>query len=69
MLKTDIPYGERIKEEMDMLLCTIDMSVPQDSQCAKCCIYCDEKECEWRCQNSIKWKDEDEIAKNCIDAV
>lgn len=48
-----------------MLICTLDMSVPADSQCAKCCIYCTEEDCEYRCLNAIKYKTEDEIASHC----
>lgn len=49
-----------------MIRCTMDMTVPEDSKCAKCCIYCDEKEqCEYCCPNLIKWKTEEEIESNC----
>lgn len=51
-----------------MLRCLMDMSVPEYSKCAKCCLHCDEKEtCEHRCQGIDKWKTEENIAKNCIE--
>lgn len=51
-----------------MLNCLMDVLVPEDSKCAKCCIYCDEKDsCEYRCVGLEEWKTEAEIAKNCIE--
>ena len=51
-----------------MLNCLKDVLVPEDSKCAKCCIYCSEKEkCEYVCFGLEEWKTEAEIAKNCIE--
>lgn len=47
-----------------MIRCTLDCAVPQDSKCAYCCRYCDDKECECRCPNSEKWN-KDEIMERC----
>ena len=45
----------------------MDVSVPEDSKCAKCCLHCDEKEtCGYRCHGIDKWKTEEKIAQNCI---
>ncbi len=53
-----------------MLRCLIDMSIPENNKCAKCCIYCNEKEtCEYRCAGIDKWKTECDIAKNCIEFI
>lgn len=47
-----------------MLKCLIDISVPKDSKCSKCCFYCDEKDtCECRCVGLEEWKTEEEIAR------
>lgn len=27
----------------NMIKCLMDISIPEDSKCAKCCIYCEEK--------------------------
>ena len=53
-----------------MIKCLMDTSVPQDSKCAKCCIYCDEKShCEYVCKMvAVEGKDENFIAANCINA-
>lgn len=49
-----------------MLRCLMDMSVPEESKCAKCCLYCDEKEiCEYRCYGIDEWKIEEKIVENC----
>lgn len=33
-----------------MIKCLLDMTVSEDSKCAKCCMYCSEKEtCECSC--------------------
>lgn len=53
-----------------MLRCLIDMSVPEDNKCAKCCINCNEKEtCKYRCIGIDEWKTESNIAKNCIECM
>lgn len=34
-----------------MIRCTMDTSVPEDSKCAYCCIYCNEKNyCDYVCK-------------------
>lgn len=51
-----------------MLRCLMDMSVAEDSKCAKCCVHCEEQEmCEYRCHGIYEWETEDNISKNCID--
>ena len=51
-----------------MLNCLYDVSVPEDSKCSKCCLYCDEKDsCEYRCIGLEEWKTEEEIINNCIE--
>lgn len=49
-----------------MLRCLMDMAIPEDSKCAKCCLHCNEKEtCEHRCYGVDLWITEDVIVKNC----
>lgn len=49
-----------------MIKCLIDVSVPEDSKCAKCCIYCDEIEkCKCACQKAKELKTEDGVMENC----
>lgn len=49
-----------------MLRCLVDISVPKNSKCAQCCLYCDEKNiCEYCCPRIGEWKTEDNISKNC----
>ena len=43
-----------------MIRCFMDPSVPQESNCAKCCIYCEE-ECVCRCDLAIKCETEDKV--------
>ena len=51
-----------------MTKCLMDVSVPEDSKCANCCIQCEEKDtCEYKCYGIEKWKTEEEIAKNCVE--
>lgn len=51
-----------------MLRCLMNISVPKDSKCAKCCFYCEEKStCKCKCLGIEEWKTEEEIAKNCIE--
>ena len=51
-----------------MLRCLMDMSIPEEDKCAKCCIHCDEKEtCSCKCQGVDEWKTEENIAMNCIE--
>ena len=51
-----------------MLRCLMDMSIPEDDKCAKCCIHCDEKEtCSCRCHGLDEWNTEENIANNCIE--
>lgn len=53
-----------------MIRCLIDISVPENSKCAKCCIYCNEKEtCENRCIGIDEWKTENNIVENCIECI
>ena len=53
-----------------MLRGLIDISISENSKCAKCCIYCNEKEtCEYRCVGSDRWKTEDDIAENCTECI
>ena len=53
-----------------MLRCLMDMSIPEDSKCAKCCLHCKEKEtCEYKCQGVDEWKTEENIAMNCIECM
>ena len=55
---------------IEMLRCLMDMSIPEEDKCAKCCIHCDEKEtCNCRCQGVGEWKTEDNILMNCIECV
>lgn len=58
------------REVVKMLRCLIDISVPENSKCAKCCIYCNEKEtCENRCIGIDEWKTESNISENCIECI
>lgn len=51
-----------------MLRCLIDVSIPEDDKCSKCCFYCDEKDsCERRCTGLEEWKTEEEIENNCTE--
>ena len=34
---------------MGMYKCDMDPSVPDESKCAWCCVYCKETDCEYRC--------------------
>ena len=46
--------------------CFQDPEVSEDSKCANCCLYCDEKElCEYSCNGLNEWSLELEIIKNC----
>lgn len=53
-----------------MIKCYLDPSVPQDSKCAYCCLYCDEKEdCNYYCSLAKGCKTEEEvIKKDCVHA-
>ena len=45
-----------------MLKCGMDPTVPQDSDCANCCIYCKEKEsCEYTCPIVMESQTEQDI--------
>ena len=52
-----------------MLMCYLDPSIHLDvpeSNCTRCCIYCNEKEtCDYKCPRLKYWKTEEEIAKQC----
>ena len=43
--------------------CGIDPSVEEYSKCAWCCVYCKEKDCEYRCPKSIGCETDGEV--NC----
>lgn len=46
----------------------MDALIDKSSQCAKCCIYCEEK-CEYRCELSKECKTENDVfEKDCTDA-
>ena len=48
-----------------MIRCYMDL-VPEDSECAKCCIYC-KKDCEFRCEICKECKIEKEIFEaDCV---
>ena len=52
-----------------MIRCFFDPSVvleDEDSKCAKCCIHCDDKDCEERCAFASVRKTEDRILADCI---
>lgn len=49
-----------------MIRCTMDVSVEEESQCAKCCVHCDKVDCEQRCINVKKYgPEEDNILLHC----
>ena len=51
-----------------MIRCLIDISIPEEDRCAKCCIYCEEKyTCSRRCPGVDEWKTEEEIYMNCTE--
>ena len=51
---------------MKILRCLLDTSVPEESECAKCCLHCYEKEiCECKCHRIDEWKTEERIMENC----
>lgn len=53
-----------------MLRCLIDVSIPLESKCAKCCIHCDEKDaCDYKCCGIEEWGTEEGIAKNCMECI
>ena len=43
-----------------MIRCFMDPLVPQESKCAKCCIYCEE-ECECRCELAVECETEKKV--------
>ena len=49
-----------------MIRCYLDPNIPEDSQCSKCCIYCDkQKNCEYLCEAiRTEWSME-KIAEEC----
>lgn len=59
-----------------MIRCLKDISISEDSKCAKCCLHCDEKEtCKYKCSEIDKYKSEDDeyeieesILRNCTDS-
>lgn len=51
-----------------MIKCTMNMSVDKESKCYWCCVYCDDKECEYRCPIVGGNSDEETIFEaNCTD--
>ncbi len=50
--------------------CLKDTSVPEDSECAKCCIHCETRDtCEWVCENIRNGWTEEKIRKECQAAI
>jgi len=50
----------------DKLRCLMDIDIPEESECAWCCIYCDKKEtCEYCCAFVQDEMTEKEIIKKC----
>lgn len=40
-----------------MLRCLMDVSIPEEDKCGKCCINCEDKDtCEHRCCGIDEWK-------------
>ncbi len=53
-----------------MIKCGMDPSVPDDSICAWCCIYCEEKDrCEYTCPIVKESKTEDDIYNSTCEYV
>ena len=53
-----------------VIRCCMDPAVPEDSQCAKCCMYCAEKKtCEYLCPLVTDCGTEKEILQRCNVAV
>ena len=51
-----------------MIRCFMDGVINQESKCAKCCIYCEDK-CDYRCELSKECKTEDDVFnKDCVHA-
>ena len=51
-----------------LIRCLMDVSIPENDKCGKCCINCDEKDiCENKCCGIDEWETEEEILKNCIE--
>ena len=50
-----------------MIRCFMDATLPEDSKCSKCCIYCDDKECDCYCPIAKEKKTEDAVFESdCI---
>lgn len=48
----------------------MDRLISDNSKCAKCCLYCEEKEkCKYRCKGVDDWKTEENIVKNCTECM
>ena len=53
-----------------MIKCLMDVSIPEDDKCAKCCICCEEKvACEYTCRRTNEWKPKEDVMKNCIECL
>lgn len=49
-----------------MLRCTMDMSIPKESKCAYCCVYCLQKDCTSRCELPRRYENKEKtIYKSC----
>ena len=56
--------------EEDEIRCVTDPAIPEDSQCAKCCIHCSEKAtCQYLCPGVSEFGSADEIRRHCSSAV
>ncbi len=70
-LLADKTYSLAIWPDMNgcngVIECCADMSVPRDSACAFCCVYCSNKNnCEYACAGLGEWdNDEGKIATYC----
>lgn len=51
-----------------MIRCLLDPSIGEDSKCFYCCIYCNEENCEYRCELIKTHDTEEKIVENCVDA-
>lgn len=49
-----------------MIRCTRDMTIPEDNECAYCCIHCkDNESCVYYCEKLKTYKDEETVEKYC----
>lgn len=47
-----------------MISCFLDPAIPLDSKCSYCCIYCNEDNCDYRCDKSIECKTEERVIES-----